>query len=83
MFNLWGTCFMKMPEKIEPSMIAPCGVNCLACSAHLDKKSHVSAVERRLKKSLEKVAGIVSKNDVPLNEVFNGALNAAASLVLE
>lgn len=29
---------MKMPEKLEPSMIAPCGVNCLACSAHLDSK---------------------------------------------
>ena len=26
---------MKMPEKMEASMIAPCGVNCLACSAHL------------------------------------------------
>lgn len=29
---------MKMPDKIEARMIAPCGVNCLACSAHLDSK---------------------------------------------
>ena len=29
---------MKMPEMIEPGMIAPCGVNCLACSAHLDAR---------------------------------------------
>lgn len=29
---------MKMPEKIESEMIAPCGVNCLACSAHLASK---------------------------------------------
>ena len=27
-----------MPEKLEARMIAPCGVNCLACSAHLDSK---------------------------------------------
>lgn len=27
---------MRMPEKIEAGMIAPCGVNCLACSAYLD-----------------------------------------------
>lgn len=30
-----GGCFMRMPEKIGVGMIAPCGVNCLACSAHL------------------------------------------------
>ena len=29
---------MKMPQKIEARMIAPCGVNCLACSAYLDSK---------------------------------------------
>ena len=29
---------MKMPETIEARMIAPCGVNCLACSAYLDSK---------------------------------------------
>lgn len=29
---------MRMPEKIEARMIAPCGVNCLACSAYLDSK---------------------------------------------
>ena len=28
---------MKMLNKIEKEMIAPCGVNCLACSAHLNK----------------------------------------------
>lgn len=22
---------MKMPEKIEPAMLAPCGMNCLVC----------------------------------------------------
>ena len=53
---------MRMPEKLEARMIAPCGVNCLACSVHIwTAKSHVPAAERRLKKSLEKVAGIVSK----------------------
>ncbi len=30
---------MKMPEKISENMIAPCGVNCLACGARLDKKN--------------------------------------------
>lgn len=29
---------MQMPETIDSSMIAPCGVNCLACGAHLDTK---------------------------------------------
>ncbi len=29
---------MRMPVKIEASMIAPCGVNCLACSARLSSK---------------------------------------------
>ena len=29
---------MIMPEILEARMIAPCGVNCLACSAHLDRK---------------------------------------------
>ena len=29
---------MKMLVKIEAIMIAPCGVNCLACSAYLDRK---------------------------------------------
>lgn len=29
---------MRMSEKIEDTMIAPCGVNCLACGAHLDSK---------------------------------------------
>lgn len=29
---------MKMPNTIDEGMIAPCGVNCLACSAHLDDK---------------------------------------------
>ncbi len=33
---------MKMPEKIEENMIAPCGVNCLACGAHLDAKKPCS-----------------------------------------
>lgn len=29
---------MKMPKVIESRMIAPCGVNCLACSAYLNGK---------------------------------------------
>ena len=29
---------MKMPKNTDEKMIAPCGVNCLACSAHLDDK---------------------------------------------
>lgn len=29
---------MKMPRRIEPANIAPCGVNCLTCSAHLNDK---------------------------------------------
>jgi hypothetical protein len=28
-----------MPDKIENEMIAVCGVNCLACSAYLNKKN--------------------------------------------
>ncbi len=30
---------MRMPDRIEPDGIAPCGVNCLACSAHLSDKT--------------------------------------------
>lgn len=30
---------MKMPNKTEREMIAPCGVNCLACSAHLNPQN--------------------------------------------
>lgn len=30
---------MRVPDQIEQNMIAPCGVNCLACSAHLDNKN--------------------------------------------
>lgn len=29
---------MKMPERVDAGMVAPCGVNCMACSAHLDAK---------------------------------------------
>lgn len=29
---------MKMADKIDARMIAPCGVNCLVCSAHLDDR---------------------------------------------
>lgn len=29
---------MKIPDEVEAGMIAPCGVNCLACSAHLARK---------------------------------------------
>ena len=28
---------MKMPEQLDANWIAPCGVNCLACSAYLNK----------------------------------------------
>lgn len=28
-----------MPEAISPERLAPCGVNCLACSAHLSAKT--------------------------------------------
>lgn len=30
---------MQIPEKIDKHNIAPCGVNCLACSAYLDGKN--------------------------------------------
>lgn len=30
---------MKMPVEIDNAMIAPCGVNCLACSAYLNMKN--------------------------------------------
>lgn len=30
---------MKMPDKLDKSLIAPCGVNCLACSAYLNSKN--------------------------------------------
>jgi hypothetical protein len=29
---------MKMPNKIETSMFAPCGMNCMVCYVHLKKK---------------------------------------------
>ena len=29
---------MKMPEEIDNSILSTCGVNCLACSAHLSLK---------------------------------------------
>ncbi len=29
---------MKIPKQIDRKMIAPCGVNCFACSAHLNNK---------------------------------------------
>ncbi|MFA7186952.1 MAG: hypothetical protein A9183_03245 [Dehalococcoides mccartyi] len=29
---------MKMPETLNPQMLAPCGINCLACRAHLMQK---------------------------------------------
>jgi hypothetical protein len=30
---------MKMPKKMNAKMVAPCGVNCLACDAHLNGKT--------------------------------------------
>ncbi|MCP4135173.1 MAG: DUF3795 domain-containing protein [bacterium] len=33
---------MKMPEQIEHSMFAPCGINCMACYVHLKKKKPCS-----------------------------------------
>lgn len=30
---------VKIPETIDKNMIAPCGVNCLACSAHLNSRN--------------------------------------------
>lgn len=30
---------MRMPEKLNSKMLAPCGVNCIACSAYLNKKN--------------------------------------------
>jgi len=29
---------MKMPENLDPEMIAPCGINCLGCKAHIMQK---------------------------------------------
>jgi hypothetical protein len=29
---------MKMPEEISPALLAPCGMNCLLCYAHLRVK---------------------------------------------
>jgi hypothetical protein len=46
-------------------------------------KGHVPDAEHQLKLSLGKVAKNVSKNNVPLSEASNGALNAAAFPVLE
>lgn len=31
---------MRMPEKIDQILLAPCGVNCLACYRHLVQKKH-------------------------------------------
>jgi hypothetical protein len=30
---------MKMPNKIDNNMLAPCGVNCMTCYKHLAKKN--------------------------------------------
>lgn len=29
---------MHLPDRIDPSLLAPCGVNCFACYKHLAKK---------------------------------------------
>lgn len=45
---------MRMPEKLEAKMIAPCGVNCLACSAHLDSKKQCPGCQAPIEKITRK-----------------------------
>lgn len=33
-----GVVLMKMPETIDERLIAPCGIDCMVCYAHLKKK---------------------------------------------
>lgn len=48
---------MKMPDKLDQNFIAPCGVNCLACSAYLSDKKPCpgcrSPMEEQLRKSCQ------------------------------
>ena len=57
---------MKMPEKIEASMISICGVNCLACSVHLDSKNPCPGCRA----SIEKITRKSCRNCVKKQCVF-------------
>lgn len=67
---VWGIFFMKMPEKIEAGMIAPCGVNCLACSAHLDSKKPCPGCRA----PLEKIDRVSCRNCVKKRCAFERSL---------
>jgi len=64
-------------------MIAPCGVNCLACSAHLDSKNPCPGCQAPIEKITRKSCRNCVKKNAPLSEASNGVLNVAAFLVLE
>ncbi len=40
---------MKMPEKIEDIMLAPCGMNCMVCYKHVEIRKHAKPCEGCLK----------------------------------
>lgn len=40
---------MKMPERIEEIMLAPCGMNCAVCYKHVGAKKHAKPCEGCLK----------------------------------
>ena len=41
-----GYVFLKMPDKIENIMLAPCGVNCMVCYKHVQIRKKKQAMPR-------------------------------------
>ncbi|MBI5960384.1 MAG: DUF3795 domain-containing protein [Chloroflexi bacterium] len=61
---------MKMPEVIENSMIAPCGMNCMVCYVHLkDKKPCLGCLAGDLNKPAHcracKIKACAAEKEVP------------------
>ena len=54
---------MKMPEKTETAMFAPCGMNCLVCTNTVTIRGHVQAVIRVIWES-RNIAGSVKSKTV-------------------
>lgn len=46
---------MKMPKTIEPSMFAPCGMNCMVCYKHCYHKKTCAGC---LNSDLKKIPGV-------------------------
>lgn len=50
------TAAMKMPDKIDVQMLAPCGINCVVCYKHVGIKKNAKPCEGCLKGDLGKPA---------------------------